>query len=161
MKPKKSSFIFFIKVHKRLRFSFIFFPFFFYVAPWCSGYRYCTTSFNKAWTQVLRRFKPCLPRIGDFWQWSRLEIRLNAFRWSTIPQKQFIIIIIIIIIKVKVYVSQWMPGMVFFFIWLQCLVSLYHRSMLFLLNKSHCIVGLLVIQVLLLNFVGPWVKMPK
>ena len=34
----------------------------------------------------------------DLWQWSRLEIRLNAFRRSTIPQKQFIIIIIIIII---------------------------------------------------------------
>ena len=32
----------------------------------------------------------------DLWQWSRLEIRLNAFRRSTIPQKQFIIIIIII-----------------------------------------------------------------
>ena len=29
----------------------------------------------------------------DLWQWSRLEIRLNAFRRSTIPQKQFIIII--------------------------------------------------------------------
>ena len=26
----------------------------------------------------------------DLWQWSRLEIRLNAFRRSTIPQKQFI-----------------------------------------------------------------------
>ena len=25
-------------------------------------------------------------------QWSQLEIRLNAFCWSTIPQKQFIII---------------------------------------------------------------------
>ena len=34
----------------------------------------------------------------DLWQWSRLEIRLNAFRRSTIPQKQFVIIIIIIII---------------------------------------------------------------
>ena len=32
----------------------------------------------------------------DLWQWSRLETRLNAFRQSTIPQKQFIIIIIII-----------------------------------------------------------------
>ena len=32
----------------------------------------------------------------DLWQWSRLEIRLNAFRRSTIPQKQVIIIIIII-----------------------------------------------------------------
>ena len=31
----------------------------------------------------------------DVWQWSRLEIRLNAFRQSTIPQKQFIIIITI------------------------------------------------------------------
>ena len=34
----------------------------------------------------------------DLWQWSRLEIRLNVFRRSTIPQRQFIIIIIIIII---------------------------------------------------------------
>ena len=25
----------------------------------------------------------------DLWQWSRLEIRLNAFRRSTISQKQF------------------------------------------------------------------------
>ena len=30
----------------------------------------------------------------DLRQWSQLEIRLNAFRRSTIPQKQFIIIII-------------------------------------------------------------------
>ena len=29
----------------------------------------------------------------DLWPWSRLEIRLNAFRRSTIPQKQFIIIL--------------------------------------------------------------------
>ena len=34
----------------------------------------------------------------DLWQWSWIEIRLNAFHWSTIPQKQFIIIITIIII---------------------------------------------------------------
>ena len=34
----------------------------------------------------------------DLWQWSRLEIRLIAFRQSIIPQKQFIIIIIIMII---------------------------------------------------------------
>ena len=32
----------------------------------------------------------------DLWQWSRLEIRLNAFCRSTIPQKQFITIFIII-----------------------------------------------------------------
>ena len=30
----------------------------------------------------------------DLWQWSRLEIRLKAFHWSNIPQRQFIIIII-------------------------------------------------------------------
>ena len=34
----------------------------------------------------------------DLWQWSRLKIRPNVFRCSTLPQKQFIIIIIIIII---------------------------------------------------------------
>ena len=34
----------------------------------------------------------------DFWQWFQLEIRLNTFRRSTIPHKQFISIIIIIII---------------------------------------------------------------
>ena len=73
------------------------------MALWCSGYQYCTTSFNKAWTQVLCRLKSCSQRVEDshsedLWQWSRLEIRLSAFRWSAIPQKQFIIIIIIIII---------------------------------------------------------------
>ena len=31
----------------------------------------------------------------DLWQWSQLEIRLNTFYRSTIPQQQFIIIIII------------------------------------------------------------------
>ena len=33
----------------------------------------------------------------DLWQWSRLKIRLNAFRRSTIPQEHFFIVIIIII----------------------------------------------------------------
>ena len=40
-----------------------------------------------------------MPEICDeenLWQWSKLEIRLNAFHWAIIPQKQFIIIIIII-----------------------------------------------------------------
>ena len=41
----------------------------------------------------------------DLWQWSRLEIRLNAFRRSNIPQKQFIIIIIITIIIIKLYLQ--------------------------------------------------------
>ena len=39
----------------------------------------------------------------DLWQWSRLEIKLNTFHQSTIPQKQFIIIIIIIIISIQNY----------------------------------------------------------
>ena len=71
------------------------------VTPWCSSYHYFTTSFNKVWTQVLRRFISC-SRIVDadenLWQWSRLEIRLNAFLRSTIAQEEFIIIITIIII---------------------------------------------------------------
>ena len=32
----------------------------------------------------------------DLWKWSRLEIGLKDVRWSTIPQKQFIIIFIVI-----------------------------------------------------------------
>ena len=38
----------------------------------------------------------------NLWRWSRLEIRLNPFRRSTIPQKQFFIIIIIIIIIITI-----------------------------------------------------------
>ena len=46
-------------------------------------------------------------RDGEYlWQWSRLEIRLNAFCWSTIQQKQFIVIIIIIIIIIKILVIK-------------------------------------------------------
>ena len=43
-------------------------------APWCSGYHYCTTSFNKAWTQVLRRFKPCSRHVGDSRWWGSLTV---------------------------------------------------------------------------------------
>ena len=41
---------------------------------WCSGYLYCTTSFNEAWIQVLRRFKPCLLRVGDLRWWGTLTM---------------------------------------------------------------------------------------
>ena len=44
------------------------------MAPWCSGYHYCTTSFNEAWTQVLRRFKPCSRRVGDSRWWGSLTM---------------------------------------------------------------------------------------
>ena len=75
------------------------------MVPWCSHYHHCTSSFNPE----LRFCAGSNPARGvseirdgeDLWQWSRLEIRLNVFRRSTIPQKQFIIIIIIIIINYK------------------------------------------------------------
>ena len=39
----------------------------------------------------------------NLWQWSQLEIRLNAFRRTIIPQKQFIIIIIIECTEISTY----------------------------------------------------------
>ena len=71
-----------------------FWPYF--VAPWCSGYHYCTTSFKKAWSQVLRRFKSRLWSVGD-WRWWRSLTIVPAENKAThlyrpnIPQKQFII----------------------------------------------------------------------
>ena len=44
------------------------------VVPWCSGYLYCTTSFNWAWTQVLRKFKPCSRRVGKSRWWGSLTM---------------------------------------------------------------------------------------
>ena len=44
------------------------------VAPCCSGYHYCTTSFNKVWPQVLRRFKSCLQRVRDSRWWGSLTM---------------------------------------------------------------------------------------
>ena len=43
-----------------------------FVALWCSGYHYCTTSFNKAWTQVLCRFKSCSWHAEDSRWWVSL-----------------------------------------------------------------------------------------
>ena len=64
--------------------------------------RFCASSNT---TCVLSEIRNC----EDLW--SRLEIRLNAFRWSTKPQKQFIIIIITIIYSNfknwKKYVFHW------------------------------------------------------
>ena len=47
-----------------------------YVAPYCSGYHYCTTSFNQAWNQVLHRFNHARGLLEiyhgeDLLQWSR------------------------------------------------------------------------------------------
>ena len=47
------------------------------VTPWCSGYHYCTMSFNKAWTQVLHRFESWSQHVELsllFWLLSDLSI---------------------------------------------------------------------------------------
>ena len=64
---------------------------------WCSGYHCGTTSINIIWSQLPPRFKTWSRKAEDLqwwnlWQWSRLKIRLNTFRWSTISQPQFIIV---------------------------------------------------------------------
>ena len=51
-----------------------------------SGYHSCTTSFSKAWTQVLCRLKPCLWRVRDL-QWSEpLTIIMagNKAKWLSL-----------------------------------------------------------------------------
>ena len=68
--------------------------------PWCSGYHYCNElSLNSGSAQAQTLLAACqwfaMVRISDnvpAWK------KQNAFRRSTIPQKQFIILIIIIII---------------------------------------------------------------
>ena len=44
------------------------------VVPWYSAYHYCTSSFNKVWTEALRRFKSCLGRVGDSRWWGSLTM---------------------------------------------------------------------------------------
>ena len=69
---------------------------------WCCGVMVITTAQLHSTKPKLRLCAGSNPARGvseirdgeDLWQWSRLEIRLNVFRRSTIPQKQFIIIII-------------------------------------------------------------------
>ena len=74
------------------------------MVPWCRGVVIITTAQLHSTKPELRFCAGSSPARGmseirngdDLWQWFRLEIRLNAFCQSTIPQKQFIIIIIII-----------------------------------------------------------------
>ena len=69
--------------------------------PWCLGVVVITTAKRHSTKPELGFCAGSNPAHGmlkichgeDLGQWSQLEIRLNAFRWSTIPQKQFIIII--------------------------------------------------------------------
>ena len=72
------------------------------VVLWRRGVVVITTGLLHATKPELRFFAASNPARGvseirngeDFLQWSQQEIRLNAFRWSTTPQKQFITIII-------------------------------------------------------------------
>ena len=66
------------------------------MAPWCliittakfhstkPELRFCAVSNPACGVPEIRD-------VEDLWQWSRLEIRLNAFCRSTIPKKQFVI----------------------------------------------------------------------
>ena len=76
------------------------------MAPWCSLWRcgvvISTTAQLYSTKPELRFCAGSNPACGmseicdgeDLWQWSQLEIRLNTFHRSAIPQKQFIIFII-------------------------------------------------------------------
>ena len=69
--------------------------------PWHRGVLVMTTAQLHSTKPELRFWAGSNPARGvleirdgeDLWQWSRLERRLNAFRRSTISQKQLIIII--------------------------------------------------------------------
>ena len=69
-------------------------------SQWCSGHHHCTTSFNihLCTSSNSACDEPEIRDYNNLWQWSLLEIGLNAFRLSTTLQKQLIIIIIITII---------------------------------------------------------------
>ena len=57
------------------------------VAPWCSGYHYCITSFSKTWTQILRILNSCSRRVRDLRWWGSLTMvpaRNKAKRLSSV-----------------------------------------------------------------------------
>ena len=67
------------------------------LAPWCSGYHYCSVSFNKAWTWFCAGSNLTWDMlVRDSRWWGSLTMVLtgnkaNTFCRSTIPQNQFII----------------------------------------------------------------------
>ena len=67
-------------------------------ASWCSVCHYCTLSFIKAWTQVLRKFKFCPRRVGGLRWWVPHGL--------TLPQSLFIITIITVGDKLKFSYSE-------------------------------------------------------
>ena len=67
------------------------------LVPWCSDYHYTQLHSTKSepWFWAGSNPTSSVSEIcngENLSQWSHLEIRLNAFRWSTILQKQFTII---------------------------------------------------------------------
>ena len=44
------------------------------LAPWHIGYRYYKTSFNKTWTQFLRKLKSCWWRFGNLQWWDSVTM---------------------------------------------------------------------------------------
>ena len=55
-------------------FVYFYVSYFNFLVPWCSVYHYCTTSFKKAWTQVLCRFISCWQHVGDSRWWGSLTM---------------------------------------------------------------------------------------
>ena len=77
------------------------------VVRWVSLlWNFIQLSLNSGSVQVQTLLSVSEIRDGeDLWQWSQLEIRLNAFRRSTIPQKQFIINSLFILFD-KIYTGK-------------------------------------------------------
>ena len=84
-----------------------------YVAPWCSGYHYCKTSFDKDWTQALCRFKSCLWRVGDSRWWGSLTVvpvGSKAKRLSSVHKSNSIQCITILIFSNLIRTFSVFPG---------------------------------------------------
>ena len=87
--------------------------------PLCSISHYCATSFNKALTQVLRKFRSYSRPIGDPRWWGSsseiifqvpLEIKPNSFHWSSMTQKQSIIKCLIMAVFWRYEYSKMLVG---------------------------------------------------
>ena len=50
------------------------------VVPWCNTYHCWTIPFNKAWTQVLHRFKFCMLCVRDPQWWGSLAMILAGYK---------------------------------------------------------------------------------
>ena len=50
---------------------------------WRRGCYYYSSSYNKAWSQILRRFKSCSRVVGGLWWWESLNMVLLGKKTST------------------------------------------------------------------------------